>query len=440
VHLKVRSSWELHPSYDVIGMIPGAELPDQWIVRGNHHDGWVNGAEDPISGLIALLEEARGLGELTRQGWRPKRTIVYAAWDGEEPMLLGSTEWAEHHGAELRDKAVVYLNSDTNGRGFLSAQGSPSMQSFVNDVARAIDDPETDLSVWERRHLGDIARSKGAARSSSQIQLGPLGSGTDYTAFVDHLGVASVNLGFGGEDNGGIYHSIYDTYTWYERFSDSDYVYGRALAQTVGSAVIRLADIDILPYDFTTLAHAVGTWAKQVQELLESRRREAVETDRQLDEGVFAAVDDPRDPHVAPARKQVPPYLNWAPLQNAVDALAHAAKDWQSVRRQVEGHQLSAEALAQINALLIDSERRLTDEEGLPRRPWYRHLLYAPGEYSGYGAKTLPGVREAIEQERYDLAEEEFARLAAVLRGEVALIGEVTAAMREAAGLGTTSH
>src|SRR5215831_6677959 len=239
VHLKVQFNWEIKPVYDVIARIPGAEAPDQWVVRGNHHDGWVNGAEDPISGQISLLEEARALGKLLKEGWKPKRTIIYCAWDGEEPMLLGSTEWAEYHGDELKQHAAIYINSDGNGRGYLQAQGSHSLEKFVNGVARDIMDPEKNISVWKRAQAGRLVGRRGGdqqerkeLRSRADLRIGPLGSGSDYTAFIDHLGVASLNVGYGGEDDGGIYHSVYDDFYWYTNFADKDFVYGRALSQT----------------------------------------------------------------------------------------------------------------------------------------------------------------------------------------------------------------
>jgi len=266
VHLKVQFNWDIKPVYDVIARIPGAEQPDQWIVRGNHPDGWVNGAEDPISGQIALLEEARALGELLKQGWKPKRTIIYCAWDGEEPMLLGSTEWAEYHGDELKQHAAIYINSDGNGRGYLQAQGSHALEKFVNGVARDITDPEKNISVWKRsqaerlvarRERPQDKQERKEARTRADLRIGPLGSGSDYTAFIDHLGVASLNVSYGGEDQGGIYHSIYDDFYWFTHFSDTDFVYGRALAQTIGTMVLRFADADVLPYDFTDFADTV---------------------------------------------------------------------------------------------------------------------------------------------------------------------------------------
>lgn len=428
VHLKVISNWDMKPVYDVVATLPGKELPDQWIVRGNHHDGWVNGAEDPISGLVPELEEARALGQLWKAGWRPKRTIVYTAWDGEEPMLLGSTEYAETHEAELRKKAVVYINTDGNGRGFFGAGGSHSLERFIGEVAEDVTDPETGLTVARRAQLKRIAdatspKERGEARSRPVPHIGALGSGSDFTPFLQHLGIASLNVGFGGEDGGGIYHSIYDSPTWYERFSDTSFVYGRALAQLVGTAVLRLADADVLPFRFGELAETVGGYVDEVKATASAQRDSISERARQLDEGVFAAVNDPRHPELAPPRLPDPPYLNFAPLDNAVAALRKAADAYDAAfdaASAKEGRGLVA-AVA-VNAKLQQVEQALLDPAGLPRRAWYRHQLYAPGFYTGYGVKTLPGVRETIEQREFSTAQEQVERSARAIAAAAAAI------------------
>ncbi|HLO06263.1 MAG TPA: M28 family peptidase, partial [Terriglobales bacterium] len=270
VHLKVQSNWDIKPLYDVIVRIPGSTNPDEWVVRGNHHDAWVNGAEDPISGTIALMEEARGLATLLKQGWKPGRTIIYCVWDGEEPALLGSTEWGEAHADELRRHAVAYINSDGNGRGYLSMGGSHSLEKFINGVARDIQDPEKKIPVWKRDQLKAIADAKTPderkeARDRGDLRINALGSGSDWTVFLDHLGIASLDLAYGDEDGGGIYHSIYDDFYWYTHFSDTDFSYGRALSQTAGTAVMRLADADLLPYDFTGLADTIHKYLDELQ-------------------------------------------------------------------------------------------------------------------------------------------------------------------------------
>jgi len=427
VHLKVTFHWDMKRIFDVVAKIPGAEEPDAWIIRGNHHDAWVNGAEDPTSGQVALLEEARALGELVKQGWRPKRTIIYCAWDGEEPMLLGSTEWAEAHDKELKQHAVAYINSDGNGRGYLHMDGSHTLEHFVNGVARDIVDPETNRTLWKRLELNEIAGAKNEQdrkelRERADLRMAPLGSGSDYTAFIDHLGIASLNLGFGGEDEGGIYHSAYDDFYWYTHFSDTEFVYGRALSETIGTAVMRLANADLLPFDFTDFSDTVHLYVQQLKKLADDSRDEVIERNKEIDEGVFSATNDPRRPRRAPPNEEVPPHLNFAPIDNAADALAHTAQRYQAALGGRWAKGVSAPTLRDLNQKLVESERRLTIEDGLLRRPWYKHMIYAPGVYSGYAAKTLPGVREAIEQKHWEEANSEIERTAKALDAESALI------------------
>ncbi len=436
VHLKVEFNWDIKPVYDVIAKIPGSESPDQWIVRGNHHDGWVNGAEDPISGQIALLEEARGLGELLKGGWKPKRTIIYCAWDGEEPMLLGSTEWAEYHAAELQQHAAIYINTDGNGRGYLQAQGSHSLEKFVNGVARDITDPEKKISVWKRGQAERLTQGRPEdrkeARTRPDLRIGALGSGSDYTAFIDHLGVASLNVGFGGEDNGGIYHSIYDDFYWFTNFSDKDFVYGQALAQTVGTMVLRFADADVLPYDFSDFSDTVHKYSDELKTLLKNKQDEIRDRNQDIDNGVYSAVSDPRRPTVAPPKEEVPPFLNFAPLDNALSALDHSAQRYARAVKAFTNSNASAQSLQALNGKLLLAERKLINDGGLPRRPWYRHLIYAPGFYTGYGAKTLPGIREGIEEKRYQEAEKEITRVAQALADYAAAIDSAAADLERA--------
>jgi N-acetylated-alpha-linked acidic dipeptidase len=426
VHLKVTFDWQIKPVYDVVFKIQGSEAPDQWIVRGNHHDGWVNGAEDPISGQIALLEEARALGQLLKGGWKPKRTIVYCAWDGEEPMLLGSTEWAEYHAAELKQHAAIYINTDGNGRGFLGVEGSHSLEKFVNSVARDINDPEKNISVWKRDQAARLTRGRPEdrkeARTRADLRIGALGSGSDYTAFIDHLGIASLNVSFGGEDDGGIYHSIYDDFYWFTHFSDKDFAYGEALAQTVGTMVLRFADADVLPYDFTNFADTVHQYSDELKKLLKDKQEEIQNRNQDLDNGVYSAISDPRRPTVAPPREEVPPFLNFAPLDNAQSALDRAAQRYARALKALSSGSLSAQTLQSLNAKLLQAERKLTNDAGLPRRPWYKHMIYAPGFYTGYGAKTLPGIREGIEEKRYSEAEKEIGVVSQALQDYAAVI------------------
>jgi N-acetylated-alpha-linked acidic dipeptidase len=432
VHLKVNFNWDTKTLYNVVARIPGAAEPDQWIVRGNHHDAWVNGAQDPVSGAAPLMEEARALGALLREGWKPKRTIVYCVWDGEEEGLLGSTEWAEDHDQELRAKAAVYVNSDGNDRGFLNVSGSHTLEKFINGVARDVEDPEAKVSVWKRLQFQRIANPPASAtpaerqepRNRADLRIAALGSGSDYTAFLDHLGVASLNLGFGGESNGGIYHSIYDDFHWYSHFGDPDFVYGRALAQLAGSTVLRLADAELLPYEFGDLTDTLRRYIDEVEKLARDMREQIVEKDRRLDEGLFAAIDDPRDKKIPPPREAVPPFLNFAPLENGWSALERSSAQYTAALSKAGaggGSALARAALSDANRKLIAVERALTLSDGLPNRPWFQHQIYAPGFYTGYGVKTLPGVRESIEQKQWKLADEQIARVGKALEnaGEV---------------------
>jgi N-acetylated-alpha-linked acidic dipeptidase len=441
VHLKVKSNWDLKTLYDVVAQIGGSDYPDEWVVRGNHHDAWVNGAEDPISGTVAELEEARAFGELTKQGWKPKRTIVYCVWDGEEPGLLGSTEWGEEHADELTRKAVAYLNSDSNGRGYLYVGGSHSLEKFINGVARDIEDPEKKMSVWKRGQLRRIQEASSPEerqelRERSDLRIGALGSGSDYGVFVDHLGIASLNLGYGGEDGGGIYHSIYDDFYWYTHFSDTTFVYGRALAQTAGTAVMRLADAELLPFDFSNFADTMHRYADDLKKLLKSQQDEARELDKKIDEGVLTATADPKKTFVPPNPEEIPPYLNFAPLENATEALTQSAQRYRKALERANangGASLARASLSSLNALLIQSERKLTDPEGLPGRAWYRHEIYAPGVYTGYGVKTMPAVRESIEQKKWKQADEGIVEVGKVLSSEAELINSAAAELEKIA-------
>jgi len=429
VHLKVKANWDTKTLNDVVARIPGASAPDEWIVRGNHQDGWVNGAEDPVSALVDEMEEARALGELLKQGWKPRRTIIYCVWDGEEEGLLGSTEWGETHADELRQHDAVYINTDGTGRGYLMTGGSHTLEKFVNGVARDIQDPETKVTVWKRRQLREIAtgtpEERKEARTRPDWRLSALGSGSDYTVFVDHLGVASLNLAFVGEDGGGIYHSIYDDFYWYTHFSDTDFKYGRTLAQTVGTAVLRLSDAELLPFDFTGFADTIHTYADQLKKLLKDKQEAARERNQQIEEGVFTTTNDPKEPLVPPKREDPPPYLNFAPLDNAAESLTHSAARYQKALEKAQANGAAALAhasLQQVNQTLIESERTLTSPDGLPGRPWFKHQVYAPGFYTGYDVKTLPAAREAIEQKKWDQADTALLNISKVLDAESALI------------------
>ncbi|HUN63280.1 MAG TPA: transferrin receptor-like dimerization domain-containing protein [Candidatus Sulfotelmatobacter sp.] len=441
VHLKVFSNWDMKPLYDVIAKIPGSTYPDEWVIRGNHHDAWVNGAEDPISGMVTVLEEARSMGELVKQGWKPKRTIIYCAWDGEEPGLLGSTEWVETHVDELKKHAVMYVNSDSNSRGFLELEGSHSLEHFINDVARDVPDPETKLSVWKRAQLRGIANASSPEERRDMLErqdmrLDMLGGGSDHAPFINFAGIASLGIGYGGEDHGGIYHSIYDDFYWYTHFSDYDFVYGRALCQTGGTAIMRMADADLLPFQFTDFADDVKMYVHEVEKFATQQREQIQQRNQEIAEGMFQAVADPRETWVTPKKEEIPPHLNFAPLDNAVEDLTRSSAEYQKALDRASangGAALASASLQEVNELLIQSERKLTTPEGLPGRFWYKHELYAPGTYTGYEAKAIPAVRENLEQKKWKEAEQAAARVAQVLENESALINTAAAKLSAAA-------
>jgi N-acetylated-alpha-linked acidic dipeptidase len=433
-HFAISFNWNRDPLYDVVATIPGATMPDQWVVRGNHHDGWVNGAADPLSGASAELDEARGLGELLKQGWRPQRTIIYCFWDGEEPGLLGSTEWAEFHADELKAHAVAYINSDGNGRGFFRAEGSHSLENFIGNVVKDVEDPEAKIPVWKRAKLAEEARPAGARGAGGEegaaggsdkradTRIGALGSGSDYTVFIDHLGVASANIGYGGEDQGGgQYHSIYDDFYYYTHFQDTNFAYGRALAETGGSIMMRLADADVIPYQFTDQADTIHNYVTEVKKLAETVKAQITKQNKAIEDGAYAAAADPTKTSVPPVVQAVPPALSFAALDKASAELTAAAAEYD---KALEGHAGSAPAA--VNVELLKTERALTDPQGLPNRPWFENMVYAPGFYTGYGVKTLPAVRESIEQKEWSIVPAEIARTAAAIEREADVLKAAT--------------
>ena len=401
------------------GPAEGRERPDQWVLRGNHHDAWVNGAADPISGMVTLMAEAKAIGSLARSGWRPKRTIVFAGWDAEEPGLIGSTEWGEEHADELRERAVAYINTDGNGRGFLNMSGSHTLERFINEIARDVMDPQTGVSVFERRHARRLARGDSDdLAATGDHRISALGSGSDYTPFLQHLGIASLNLGYGGESGGGSYHSIFDSFDHYTRFIDPTHEYGIALAQTAGRAVLRLADAELLPWDFTAFERTVSRYADEVMELTDDMRAETDRHNRLVQDSQFKLAADSTETYVSPDGEAPVPYLNFAPLQNALVRLTESAEAHDTARRALlAGHDgLSMDQAREVDAILYRTERAMTHPDGLPGRPWFVHQIYAPGFYTGYGVKTLPGVREAIEERAWDEADRQISRLAETLR------------------------
>lgn len=401
-HVKLAFDWQNRPLHNVIVRIEGSTYPDEWIIFGNHHDAWVNGADDPISGAVALMETARGLSELLKTGWRPKRTLILALWDGEEWGLLGSTEWAEKHAAELKDKAAVYINTDSSGKGWLNVGGSHGLQQFMTEVSREVMDPRTGKPVAEearRRQVMGMAEAERAAREKdAALWLEPLGSGSDFTPFLQHLTLSSLNVGFGGESNGGIYHSVYDTVNWYTKFSDGDFSYGRTLSQLTGTLLLRLADAPVLPFQFSDTADTLMRYVVELEKLAKDKKDSKVDL---------------------------------APVRAAVESLQRAGQSFEKAYAGVDRVASSALAgraeLRALNAILLQSERKLGNGDGLPRRDWFKHQIYAPGFYTGYGVKTMPQIREGLEEDR-------FAEAQGGVRTVAAAVNALAAQVQEAAG------
>jgi len=412
VHLKILSDWQQKPIYDVIAKIRGSQEPDRWIIRGNHHDAWVFGAADPFSGHVALMAEARAIGKLVKEGWRPRRSLVYASWDGEEPGLLGSTEWVETHAEELKAKAALYINSDVNGRGTLDVEGSHSLQHAISQIAGDVGDPETGATVLLRAGAArrvaayEAGHPLESADEDSEMQLGALGSGSDYTPFLQHLGIASLNVQFRGESDYGVYHSAYDSFDHFRHFVDPTFEYGTALAEVAGRMVLRAADADLLPARESDFAASVSGYDEELHKLVDKTRARTRDLDQLLGDGAFALAQNPRLPRAPPARLADVPPLNFAELDEAVERLKASAKAFDAEYLRIaasEDPRDNAERV-RMNAALSGLETALTDPKGLPGRAWYQHMMYAPGLNTGYGVKTLPGIREAIEERHWDQA------------------------------------
>ena len=410
VHLKVAFNWDIVPCYDVIAKIVGSKYPDEWVIRGNHQDAWVNGASDPISGQAAMLEEAKSIGELIKTGWKPDRTLVYCSWDGEEPGLLGSTEWLETHEKELQQKAVVYINSDNNERGFFYAEGSHALEPLMDEISKTVMDPETNVSVFDRRKAHDAieaatTEAKQKIMDEKELKLGAMGSGSDYSSFIQHAGIPSLDLGFGGEGSGGEYHSIYDSYYDFTTFKDPGFKYEVALAQTAGRAVLRVANAEIVPFDFTHLYKTIDGYSNELQSILNSSRQSTEIENKMISEKDYAVGEDPTKKWNLPVAKSEVPFLDFSPLQNALQDLKKSADSLKNVFQQkVKSNTVSED----FNTSLYRAEQQLLTETGLPRRPWYKHSIYAPGFYTGYGVKTMPGIREAIEQRNWKEAQDQI--------------------------------
>ncbi len=432
VHLKLAFNWDIKPIYNVIAKLKGSELPDEWVIGGNHHDGWVNGAADPVSGLVAEMEQARAIGELVKQGYKPKRTLIFCAWDGEEPSLLGSTEWVEDHQAELQQKAVAYINTDGNSRGYIGAQGSHTLEPFFNEILDQVIDPQTGVTIKERKYAQTLVSADKGSRAklfgNKNYKLGALGAGSDYSPFIQHLGIISMNLGFGGEGDGDQYHSVYDSYDFFTRFEDPGFAYGVAMAKVKGRVMMRLADADVLPVDFSSFYKVVNDYAAEVKALLDASRAETESETRMLKENMFTLTKEPGKTYGPPAAKEAVPFLNFSELENALVQLKNATDEFQKL--YAKGLSLSADKKSQLNSILAKAEQSLLQQAGLPRRPWYRHQIYAPGFYTGYGVKTLPGIREGIEERQWKEAQENIGIVAKTLQAYTAQVNQAISLLR----------
>ena len=409
VNLHLEFDWSLRTAYNPVGRMKGSVYPDEWIMRGNHHDGWGHGASDPISGMVSLMEEARAIGELTKTGWRPKRTLIYAGWDAEEPGLLGSTEWVEYNLNDIREKMVVYINTDGTGVGYLSMGGSHSLEKFVNEVIRDVDDPVHDVSLDNRlrsrmrvREHNSGTFGEGRESERQDLRMYAMGAGSDYTAFLHHAGVPALNMAFGGESGGGSYHSLYDTYEHYKRFSDGKFIYGTTLSKVNGRLVLRLSEADILPFRFVNMVDNIGKFVEQNKKLSEDIRKSTKSLNDLLDNNDFAISSNPKKTYLPPKRLRQVPEFDFKPLDAALARLSTSAWKYEEALLKFQKGSLTTERKSEINALLRNVDQAFINSKGLPRRDWFKNMMYAPGYYTGYGVKTLPGIREGLEERKWN--------------------------------------
>lgn len=407
VRLALQFNWDIKPLYNVIAKMKGEQYPDEWVIRGNHHDGWVNGAADPVSGLVAEMEEARVIGELAKKGMKPRRTIVFCAWDGEEPALLGSTEWVEDHADELQQKTVAYLNSDGNSRGFVGFSGSHALEQFFNEIATDVTDPQTGVSIGDRRYARSLADASSTAKAkmmgNKYMKIGALGAGSDYSPFFQHLGIPSANIGFGGEGNGGEYHSIYDSYDHFTKFKDPGFKYGSALAKTTGRAMMRLANADILPFEYGILVNTIAEYMSDLKSMTDQMRVDTDIENKLIKDKIYDLAKDPTLGFATPKAKGSVPYLDFSKIDNAMVQVKGSAESLKV--SLVSPEKINPSKIVALNKILFQSEQQLLFAKGLPRRPWYKHMIYAPGFYTGYGVKTMPAIREGIEERNWKEAQ-----------------------------------
>jgi N-acetylated-alpha-linked acidic dipeptidase len=387
VKMHLKQDYQFRTLWDVIGRVRGSELPDEWVVAGNHRDAWVYGAVDPNSGTAAMLESVHGVGELLKSGWKPKRTMIFCSWDGEEEGLMGSTEWAEQHEAELAN-APAYFNMDVAVSGpKFGASAVPSLKQFLRDISKAVPSPKggTVYEAWQKSDqpgaastqspteaIGDSHRTPAA--SQGDVPVGDLGSGSDYSSFQQHLGVPSTDVTSSGPY--GVYHSVFDNFAWFKKFGDPDFVYEQQMARIFGLELLRMADADVLPYDYEEYGKEVASYLEAAEKRAENKFDHALE---------FRAV-------------------------------TAAAKHFQEAGAKILSKQRNPPRDAvRLNQALRAAERSLLIPEGLPHRPWFRHAIYAPGEYTGYAAVVIPGVNEALDKGDAERARQQLAVLAAAL-------------------------
>jgi N-acetylated-alpha-linked acidic dipeptidase len=422
VHLKVAFNWKLTPLYDVIATLRGSERPGELIVRGNHIDSWTSGAMDPHAGTVAELEEARIIAQRARAGTRLKRTLVFAFWDGEEAGFIGSTEWVEAHAAELV-RAAVYICTDDTGRGLLSVAGSHALETMFEQLADAVSDPDTGVSVTarQRAHARFAPEDVDVDADGDGVHIGALGAGSDWTAFLDHAGVPSAYIGFNAET---LWHSAYDSYAYVTRFSDPGFRYSAAQAQITARMTMRFADADVLPYRFGAFAATMQRYERQVEDLAAATGDAIAARNALIADGAYRSASDavaaPALPFVAPALEAPPPRLDFAPLRASIARLRAAADAYDraldaALSSSGEAARSSRRRFAAVDALAMLAERDLLDARGLPGRPWYRHQIYAPGVETGYSAKTLPMIREGIELHHWTAARHGITVVAAAL-------------------------
>ena len=424
IKLNLKFNWQTTTAYNVIAKLNGSLYPDEWVIRGNHHDGWNHGAADPISGMVALLAEAKSVAKLAKSGNRPTRTIIYAAWDAEEVGLIGSTEWAEEHADELKEHVVAYLNTDGNSRGFVNIGGSHVLERFFNQIIEEVRDPLMDISLKERKRAdlkinNNSAQKQKDAKKRSDIRINPLGSGSDYTPFLQHLGISSANISFGGEARDGSYHTLYDTYEHYTTWRDPNLTYGVSLAQVAGRATLRLANSERLPFEFKGFADNIDLYIGELEELADNMRIDTEDKNSMIIDGTYIAALDPKKTISPPKVEDSVPYFNFSPLKNALAKLKESATNFETAG------QINKKSTRELNNLLYTVERLMIRDEGLPKRDWYKHYIYAPGFYTGYGVKTIPAVREAIEEREYDQVEKQIKLSAEVIENITARINVI---------------